>query len=337
LANKKATMLDVARRAGVSYQTVSRVINNRPDVSDETRRKIQEIIDELGYHPSAAARSLVSSKTRALGLITADFSDYFFTQVIVGAEQEARKHGYFLMLSSTERNPADEPEYFRLLTEQRVEGILFARPSTELEHEESHIATLIEQGVPLVTTAYHASGQPLTVVDVDNVDGGYQAAHHLVEMGHRAIGMITGPANWRSVNERTHGYRLALEAVGLDYDAALVEQGDWSYESGYRAMRVLLDRAPHLTAIFSQNDQMAIGAMSALHALGRRIPDEIAVVGFDDIPVAAYSQPRLTTIRQPMQEVGRVAARLLMELIDHPEAKTQEILMKPELMLRDSA
>src|SRR5262245_11159220 len=196
-------MIDVARRAGVSYQTVSRVINNRPDVSEETRRKIQEIIEELGYHPSAAARSLVSSKTRALGLITADFSDYFFTQVIVGAEQEARKHGYFLMLSSTERNPSDEPEYFRLLTEQRVEGILFARPSTELEHEEQHITTLIEQGVPLVTTAYHASGEPLTVVDVDNVDGGYQAAHHLLEVGHRNIGMITGPANWHSVNERT--------------------------------------------------------------------------------------------------------------------------------------
>src|SRR5262249_2868793 len=163
--------------------------------------------------------------------------------------------GYFLMLSSTERNPSDEPEYFRLLTEQRVEGILFARPSTELEHAEQHLAALIEQGVPLVTTAYHASGEPLTVLDWDNVDEAYQAASHVLEAGHRRIGLITGPANWRSVNERTHGYRLALEAARLDFDPSLVEHGDWSYESGFRGMCLLLDRAADVTAAFAQNDQ----------------------------------------------------------------------------------
>jgi LacI family transcriptional regulator len=329
---KKVTIRDVAAAAGVSHQTVSRVINNRPDVAEETRHRVWQVIEELGYQPSAIARGLASKRTYTLGLITADFSDFFFTQVIVGAEVEARKHGYFFMLCSTERNPADEPEYLRLLTEREVDGILFARPSTE--EDSRHIVSLIQQGVPLVTTAYWLSGEKLTVVDVDNVDGGLRATECLIELEHRKVGIITGPDGWKSVNDRTEGYKLALQRAGIPFDASLIEHSDWSYQGGYEAMGRLLAKAPQITALFAQNDRMAIGAIRALREAGRRIPDDVAVVGYDDIPAAAYCHPPLTTIRQPMQRVGKVATRLLIQLINDPAAERKEVLLRTELIRR---
>ena len=332
--NNKVTIRDVAAAAGVSYQTVSRVINHRPDVAEETRQRVWQVIEELGYQPSAIARGLVSKRTYTLGLITADFSDYFFTQVIVGAEIEARKHGYFFMLCSTERNPDDEPEYLRLLTERQVDGILFARPSTE--QDSRHISSLIRQGVPLVTTAYHMPGERLTVVDVDNVDGGLQATQCLIDGGHRRVGMITGPPDWKSVQDRARGYRLALERAGIPYTGSLVEHGDWSYESGYEATVRLLEKALGFTSLFIQNDRMATGAMQALRQAGLSVPDDVGIVGYDDIPAAAYCHPPLTTIRQPMQEVGEIATRKLIELIDDSDAEREEILLKTDLVRRGS-
>lgn len=331
---KRVTIQDVAAAAGVAYQTVSRVINDKPDVAENTRRRVWQVIEELGYQPSVIARGLASNKTFTLGLITADFSDYFFAQAIIGAELEARKHGYFFMLCSTERNPDDEPEYLRLLTERQVDGILFSSPSTEQDN--NHIVSLLRRGVPLVTTAYHIPGEEFSLVDVDNVDGGLQATRCLIAGGHRQIGMITGPSDWKSVKDREEGYRLALEEVGARFKRSRIEHGDWSYGSGHRAMKRLLEKAPHITALFVQNDRMAIGAMCALRQAGRRIPDDMAIVGYDDIPAAAYSHPPLTTIRQPMQQVGEVAARLLIELIGNPDAERKEILLKTELVRRGS-
>jgi len=331
---KKVTIRDVAAAAGVSYQTVSRVINERPDVAEETRRRVRQVIEELGYQPSAVARGLASKRTYTLGLITADFSDYFFSQVIVGAEIEAREHGYFFMLCSTERNPDDEPEYLRLLTERQVDGILFARPSTE--QDSRHIVSLLRRDVPLVTTAYHVPGEDLTVVDVDNVDGGLQATQCLIDGGRWHIGMITGPPDWKSVKDRSIGYRLALERAGIPFDESVIEHGDWSYGSGYEATRRLLERNTRFTALFVQNDRMATGAIQALRQAGHRIPDDVAIVGYDDIPAAAYCHPPLTTIRQPMQQVGEIATQRLIELIDNPDAERQEILLKTDLVRRGS-
>jgi DNA-binding LacI/PurR family transcriptional regulator len=329
------TITRVAEEAGVSTQTVSRVINNRPDVAADTRKRVQQVITRLGYQPNAIARSLVSRRTRTLGLITADFSDYFFTQVIAGAEVEARKHGYFFMLGSTERNIQDEPEYIRLLTEHHVEGILFARPSTEPSNR--HLSDLVQQGVPVVTTAYYLPGQPLTVVDVDNFNGARQAAGCLVESGHRQIAMITGAAGWKSVADRSAGFLETLQAASLPIDPALQVEGDWSYESGYRAMQALVARQRPFTAVFAQNDRMAIGAIRALREMGQRVPEDVSVVGYDDIPVAAYSEPPLTTVRQPMREVGETATRLLIEAIAKPNgARGQEFMLKTELVRRQS-
>lgn len=331
---KRLTIAEVAREAGVSAQTVSRVINDRPDVAPETRQRVKQVISRLGYQPSAIARSLASRRTRTLGLITADFSDYFFTQVIAGAEVEARRQGYFFMLGSTERNPQDEPEYIRLLTEHHVQGILFARPSTEPDNR--HLLGLLRDGVPVVTTAYHVPGVDLTVVDVDNVDGARQATRYLLECGHRQVAMITGPRSWKSVNDRIWGYTLALEGTGVALEPGLIAVGDWSYQSGYRAMQELLARGLPFSGLFAQNDQMAIGAIQALREAGRRVPQEVAVVGYDDIPVAEYCDPPLTTIRQPMQEVGRVATRLLIQAIEEPGPPQGAVLLKAELIRRSS-
>ena len=332
---RRLTIAQVAHEAAVSTQTVSRVLNDRPDVAPETRRRVQDVIARLGYQPSAIARSLVNQRTRTLGLITADFSDFFFTQVIAGAEVEARKHGYYLMLSSTERNPQDEPQYIRLLTERYVDGILFARPSTE--PDDRSLLTLLRDNIPVVTTAYHIPGVALTVVDVDNIDGGRQATACLVENGHRQIAMVSGPASWKSVGDRATGYRRALETAGIPYDPRLVVEGDWSYESGYRAMQELLHRGDTFTGVFAQNDQMAIGGIRALRDAGRRVPDDVAIVGYDDIPVAAYSDPPLTTIRQPMREVGAVATRLLIQIIEETGAiQGGEVLLRTELVRRRS-
>lgn len=333
-SKNRLTIAEVAREAGVSTQTVSRVINERPDVAPETRQRVQQVIRRLGYQPSALARGLASRRTRTLGLITADFSDYFFTQVIAGAEVEARKYGYYFMLGSTERNPQDEPEYIRLLTEHHVQGILFARPSTEPDNRS--LLGLLRDGVPVVTTAYHIPGAKLTVVDVDNVDGAQQATSYLLECGRHQIAMITGPTTWKSVNDRTEGYKLALEAADIRFDPSLIAEGNWSYPSGFRAMQELLARGHPFSAIFAQNDQMAIAAIRALREAGRRVPDDVAVVGYDDVPAAEYCDPPLTTIRQPMQEVGKVATRLLIQAIEQTGIDQGEILLKAELIRRRS-
>ncbi len=332
---KQVTIQSVARESGVSTMTVSRVLNQRPDVSPDTRRRVQRVIARLGYHPNAFARSLASNRSHTLGLITADFSDFFFTEVIAGAEAEARRHGYFFMLGSTERNLQDEPEYIRLLTQRRVEGILFARPSTEPDHR--HLINLIRKGTPVVTTSFEIPGEKLTVVDVDNVDGAQQAVNCLLASGHRHIAMISGPSGWKSVADRTRGYQIALKAAGIPFKAALIAEGDWTYDGGYRAAQELLARAKPFTSLFAQNDRMAIGAMRALREVGRRIPEDVSIVGYDDIPVAAYCDPPLTTVRQPMREVGVVATRLLIQTIEQPEmARREDVLLKTELIQRDS-
>lgn len=333
---RRVTIRDVAAAAGVSYQTVSRVLNDKPDVADETRQRIKQVMQMLGYQPSAVARSLALKRTHTLGLITSDFSDWFFTQVIVGAEIAAHKSDYYLLLSSTEHNPNDEPKYLKLFSEREVDGMLFIRANAQGNSQ--HIVALSEQGVPVVTTAYDRLAQldQVAVVVVDNVKGGFLATQRLVDVGRRRIGMITGPKEWEAAQDRMQGYRRMLEQSGIEFDPSLIEHGDWSYESGYRAMRQLLARSAHFTALFAQNDRMAIGAMWALREAGRTIPDDVAIVGFDDIPAAAFSTPPLTTVRQPTIQVGQIAVELLIQMIENPTQERKEVLLEPELIIRQT-
>lgn len=341
MSTKKITINDVASRAGVSYQTVSRVLNNRPDVSDVTRSRVLRVIEELNYRPSAIARSLVSSKTNTLGLITSELTPYFFTQLITGAEAIARRQGYFLMLACTENQEPQqesESEYIRLFTERHIEGLYFVYTGEDVEPVRGQIESILHQGVPVVTGSHplYESDLNVSLVDVDNVDGGYQATRALIQAGHRCIAMITGPLERRVTQQRSYGYRQALEEAGIPYDPALVVSGSLLHAGGYQAAQILLNRNISFTGIFGHNDEIAIGAMAALYKAGRRIPDDVAIVGYDDIPSAAYSFPSLTTIRQPMQAVGDAAIKLLLDLLGNPTQERKKILFKPALVRRDS-
>jgi DNA-binding LacI/PurR family transcriptional regulator len=254
--------------------------------------------------------------------------------VVAGAEAEARARGYHFILCGLEHELADEPAYVRLLTRRHVDGIFFVHPSTEEDNR--HLARLLRDGIPMVTTAYEVPGERLTVVDVDNVTGGRQATGHLVARGHRRVATLTGPAGWQAAEDRAHGYTLALREGGIGVDPALVARGDWTYAGGYRAMRELLAREEPFSAIFIQNDEMAIGAMRALRERGLRVPGDISIVGYDDIAVAEYLDPPLTTVRQPMREVGALATRLLIEAIEEPDAAPREVRLQTELISRAS-
>lgn len=329
------TIKQVAEKAGVSIQTVSRVLNDRPDVSPETRQRVKRVIDELAYQPYAIARGLASKRTYTLGLVASDFSDYWFSQVVTGAEMEAHEHGYFFMLGSTGCGPQDEPKFLRLLTQRHVEGILFVRAGCLKDLE--HLHNLQQSGIPVVSTGFYLPEADFSVVEVNNIDGGRKATQYLIDLGHTEIAMITGPTGWKSVSDRTQGYMQALESTGITADPNLIVYNDnWLHRSGYEAMKELLRRKRSFSALFAQNDRMARGAISSLNEAGRRVPQDVSIVGYDDIPEAEFSNPPLTTIRQPMQEVGKAAARLLMQMIEDPQVTPQQILFGTELVIRSS-
>ena len=308
---KGATIRDVARRARVSHQTVSRVINGQENVTAATRERVLDAIRELEYVPSAVARSLSSNRTHTLGMVTTDVSDHFFSEAVAGAEAEARKRGYFLIIGSIEEGSEDdERTYLRLMLERRVEGLIVAVPRLRIADDD-----ILADAVARIPTVLVASDIELAGadhVDIDNRRGGHEATGYLVAQRHRVIATITGPLDWPSARARLDGYRDALREAGISADRALVEPCvDWGLESGRRAADRLLSSAPTLTAIFAQSDLLALGAIAALRARGLRVPEDVSVVGFDDIPVSSVFDPPLTTVRQPMREVGELAARLI--------------------------
>jgi LacI family transcriptional regulator len=328
------TIKDVAGRAGVSIQTVSRVINNRPDVAPETRQRIHATINELGYQPFINARGLAAKRTYTLGLVTADFSDFWFSQVMTGAEEEAQKLGYSFMLGNSTCDPEDEPRFLKLLTERHVDGILFVRGNCENNYDQLH--RLNDFGVPVVTTGHHLPENGLALVDVNNIGGGRKATEYLIGLGHTQIAMITGPSDWKSVNDRTEGYLQALRTAGISADQDLILEGSWLHRNGYEKTKFLLEREKPFTAIFAQNDRIARGAIHALYEAGFKVPDDISVIGYDDIPEAEFSDPPLTTIRQPMIEIGQAATNLLIQMIEESIVTPKQIMFETTLIVRSS-
>ncbi len=264
------------------------------------------------YVPSPIARGLNSNRTHSIGLVSTNISDHFFAEVAAGAEIEARRHGYYLVIASVEEHTeADERAYLRLMLERRVEGLIVARPRLPISTDQ--VGPPLE--VPLVAIA--SSESPgLTVVDVDNRRGGLDAVSFLVARGHTRIATITGPTVWPSGRARLEGYRDALGQAGIVVEPSLVEQASgWGLEDGQAAMTRLLARRARFTALFAYSDLIAIGAIRELRAARLRVPEDVSVVGYDDIPVAAFLEPPLTTVSQPMREVGERAASLLLGAI----------------------
>jgi DNA-binding LacI/PurR family transcriptional regulator len=336
LTERRATIRDVAALAAVSHQTVSRVINGQTSVAEPTRRRVLDAIDRLGYVPSPLARGLSSNRTHTLGMVTADVSDGFFARAVAGAEAEARRRNYYLIVGSVEESPDDQEGagYLRLMLDRRVEGLILARPGVVVRGDELERAN--RASIPLVSIG---SSQPhgFTVVDVDNRRGGRDATDHLIGLGHRAIATIVGPLEWPSAEARLAGYHDALRAAGIAVDPALVEAApDWGLESGYAATDRLLARGRPITAIFAHSDLMAIGAIRRLRSEGLRVPDDVSVLGFDDLPVAAYVDPPLTTVHQPMREVGALAADILLDRVGGIDRTTGPHLLPASLVVRQS-
>jgi DNA-binding LacI/PurR family transcriptional regulator len=324
------TLHDVATASGVSAQTVSRVINQRPDVAEVTRAHVWETIRRLNYKPNAVARSLVSQRSHLLGILTLPLNDYFRAQIVTGLEKQARALGYACQMSFTSDNASDLRQLIDAMLERQVDGLVLLTPK-RFAHPELSV------DVPIVTVAHKLDNPRAINVDVDNVDGAYQAMHYLLALGHRAIGQIVGPSAWIPASDRIEGARRALAEHQLPLNPGyIVECQEWSFQAGYDAAHTLLANAPEITALFCHNDWMAVGAYRALREANVRVPEDMSVVGYDDLPVCEFLDPPLASVRQPGQGLGQLVAQLLITAIEQVEPFRQDMLVPVELMARRS-
>lgn len=328
--NNRITIRDVAAAAGVSHQTVSRVINKSERVNEETRIKVETAIEKLGYQPNAIARFMAKGRTKTLACFSPNLTDYTYAHIIEGAEFEARNAGYFLMSAS-----APDMDTFSMLVEQlvasrRTEGLLLINPFMDDRYHQ------LPEMSPIVFVGARSSQISMDSVFLDDEEAGCIAIRHLLELGHRSIAMITGPMVEDCCRDRQTGYISCLENAGIAFDAKKVIEGDWSATSGFQAVQTLIEKKIEFSAIFAQNDRMAVGAIRALREAGKSVPDDVSVIGFDDMPLASYYDPALTTIRQDTFSMGREAARLLIRAIENPEKQRRHAKMPVELIIRKS-
>lgn len=326
------TIKQVAARAGVSSATVSHVINGTRYVSETVREQVQKAMDELGYRPNALARSLRSGITHTLGLILPDSANPFFAEVGHSIETAAFEAGYSVILCNTENDFEKESLYMDVLTKKQVDGIIFV---TTGERSDS-LKNLVEMKIPTVVMDRDFPGLELDVVLADNLQGGVLATQHLISLGHKRIGCIAGPSSINPSSRRLAGYRRALQAAGLVVEPELITNGDFHPESGWEVGHAMLSKQNAPTAIFACNDLMAMGALRAATELGLRVPDDLALVGYDDIELASYTNPPLTTIKQPKSEMGLAVLNFLLSRIQDKQSAPQSALLPVSLIIRDS-
>jgi len=329
---------DVAERAGVSVGTVSNVLNRPERVAAATRAQVLAAIEELGFVRNSSAAQLRAGASRSLGLIALDLANPFFQDVARGVEEVATELGYAVVLCNSDEQAAREERYLRVLEEQRVRGVLI----TPVESGSERLDPLRRRGTPIVLVDRHDPRVNCCSVAVDDVVGGELAGAHLVALGHRRITYFCGPLGLRQCADRLDGLRRAVAAGGLDPDEAIdvVEIAELKARTGYEAARRIFDveRPGHgATAALCANDLLALGVLRAAVATGRRVPDDIALIGYDDIEFAADAAVPLSSVRQPTRQIGRTAAQLLMEECDHPDIHAhQQVMFRPELVVRDS-
>ena len=333
------TIRDIARLAGVSVATVSGVLNNKPTVKPALVDRVKKAMDALDYHPDQVARSLRMRRTNTVGMVIADVTNPFFTDVIRGVEKEAQSNGYSVILCDSNEDPALERHYLSTLFSRRVDGVLLAPTSSPSAHEPR-----VHKRFPIVLIDRVPLGYTGDAVMTDNFSAAYDGTRHLIELGHRRVAIITGHLNLSNGLDRLEGFRKALQEEHLALPDKYVQQGDFQLESGYRSGLELMRLPVPPTAIFSCNNKMTLGLMRALGELHVRCPDAVSVLGFDDFEWSAYFTPRLTTIAQASNEMGRQAMRLLLRKLQATpgndglpnESPETTVKLKAELRVRDS-
>ncbi|WP_284252568.1 LacI family DNA-binding transcriptional regulator [Litorihabitans aurantiacus] len=321
-------MADVAAEAGVSPQTVSRVLRGHPNVSDVTRLLVEGAVAKTGYRRTGLARALVTGRSMTLGVMTHESVHHSAAALMLGITRAARERGYFVSAAGTTSvAPAAVSAGIEHLRDQGVDGLVVALPVWDEEALEK--ATL---RLPTVTID-GSSPSAVGTINADQEEAGRIATRHLLEIGHETVWHVAGPTAWKDASGRSTGWEKELVAAGRSVPPVLY--GDWTAESGYRN-GLILARMPDATAVFVSSDEMALGLVSALVEHGRRVPEDISVVGMDDIPLARFGVPPLTTMRQPFEEMGRDAVRLVLDAVERPDVERQHLLVEPELVVRRS-
>jgi len=333
----RVSIKDIAEVASVSHSTVSRALSDSPLVKAETKARIQRLAHEMGYTPDAIARSLVTRHTRTVGIVVTTITDPFVAEVVQGVEDTAQQNNYSVILASSASEPERELAAVEMLRAKRVDGVIVTSSrvgALYLEHLEHF-------GVPVVLVNNHnkQSGRYTFSVSVDNQHGGHLATAHLIQRGHRRIGYVSGPADHSDDAERLAGYCLALDESGITFDPALVVHGNGRLDGGERALRTLVRLAEPPTAVFCYNDMTAIGLISAARQTGLSVPEDLAVVGFDDIPLAAHVYPPLTTVAQHQRDMGRQAMNMALALMaaDDSTMPFSDVVVKGRLIVRASS
>ena len=326
-------MKDVARRAGVSASTVSHVINDSRFVSEELRERVLNAMRELSYEPNAVARSLRTKKTQVIALVIPDITNPYFPEVARGAQDVAEESHYVVILCNTDRMISRELRFLMALRQQRVDGLIL-NPSGVTSAE---LRDFQQAQVPVVLIGSQIDHPEFDVVMVDNIKGAYDAVKHLIDLGHSRIGLVGGTRDASSGEQRYQGYIRALTHHGLTIDHDLITEGPFTQEGGHECMTRLLAHQSPPTAVFSSSDVMAIGALGAIQEAGLQVPDDMSLVGFDDIREATITTPKLTTIAQPKYETGQVATRLLLGQIESASlAQRQKVVLDHRLVVRGS-
>jgi len=336
---KRVTSQDVADYAGVSRTTVSLVLNNAENaqISDETRLRVLNAAQALDYHPDVSARRLVMGRSQVIGFVERhspyqNFADAFMAEVLRGLHDAASKQHYHVLFEPAVDQPDQGSDFMRLIRERNVDGIVLSGP----RYDDHELYEIDREMYPIVLQG-RLPGCSLPSVDVDNVGGARLATEHLLALGHRRIGLITnGPLNYTAAADRRSGYLQALQEGGLDFDPDLIQIGTFSPESGYQALRRLLKVKPRPTAVFIASDTVAIGALEAAHQHQIHIPDDLAIVGFDDIPWSAYLNPPLTTIHLPAHSLGWKAGRCLIRMLNQEPIEANALLLETRLVVRAS-
>ncbi len=332
-AGKRPTINDIARRVRLSKASVSRALNGKQDVDPATRKRVVELAARMGYVPSANARALSRGRSNCLGLLVPSLTWPWMLEILRGVAEEIERSGYSLILYTTVSGVDAERDFMsQVVPAGAVEGLALVIPAGMLDY----IGRLAKRGLPVVVIDDRGHHPEFPTVATTNVEGGRSATRHLIEQGRRKIAMVNGPVDFGCDRDRLEGYRLVLDEAGIRYDPRLVSNCDFTQAGGASATTRLLQANPQLDAVFAANDLMAFGVLEALRGAGRRVPDDVAVVGFDDVPAAALTHPPLTTVHQPLYEMGRTAAAMVMSGIQGADISGR-VELPTRLVIRGSS